>query len=126
VKEAERLLEAPAMPEGAYYLAGYAVECALKAYIARLTKAGDFPDKQFAFECYTHSIEKLVKAAGLKDQRDAAAVANADLEANWSIVKDWTEESRYEWKVGEAKAKALLEAISHAANGVLPWIKSRW
>src|SRR2546425_2666201 len=27
----------------AYYLAGYAIECALKACIAKLTKAEDFP-----------------------------------------------------------------------------------
>src|SRR5206468_11481018 len=81
---------------GAYYLAGYAVECALKACIARLTNQDDFPDKKFASDCYTHSIEQLVKLAGLKVQRDADATANPDLEANWGIVKDWTEEGRYE------------------------------
>src|SRR5439155_18484686 len=31
--------------EGAYYLAGYAVECALKACIAKRTQAHDFPPK---------------------------------------------------------------------------------
>ena len=32
---------------GAYYLAGYAVECGLKACIAKLTKPDEFPDKNF-------------------------------------------------------------------------------
>lgn len=31
--------------EGAYYLLGYAIECALKAYIAKQTKRYDFPEK---------------------------------------------------------------------------------
>ena len=32
-------------PAGAYYLMGYAVECALKACIAKQTKRYDFPPK---------------------------------------------------------------------------------
>lgn len=43
VGEAKALLDLGHWP-GAYYLAGYAVECALKACIAKLTKADDFPD----------------------------------------------------------------------------------
>lgn len=46
--EAAALLGAtPPMPDGAYYLAGYAIECALKACIAKLTAQHDFPDKNF-------------------------------------------------------------------------------
>jgi HEPN domain-containing protein len=125
IAEAQRLMQAPAMPDGAYYLAGYAVECGLKACIARLTNQGDFPDKQFAQECFTHSIEQLLKAAGLKAQRDADTDVNADLETNWIVVKDWTVESRYE-RSTEPEAKALIEAVTHAVNGVLPWIRARW
>ncbi|MBY0526348.1 MAG: hypothetical protein K2R98_23340 [Gemmataceae bacterium] len=72
-----------------------------------------------------HSIEKLVRAAGLTAQRDADAPAGSDLAYNWSIVKDWTESSRYERNT-EPEAKALIDAVTHAANGVLPWIKARW
>jgi len=49
---------------GAYYLAGYAVECALKACIAKLMKAEEFPDRSFAEKCWTHDIERLVSLAG--------------------------------------------------------------
>jgi HEPN domain-containing protein len=124
IAEAQSLLAAGFF-DGAYYLAGYSVECALKASIARLTNQHDFPDREFAQACYTHSIEKLVNAAGLTAQRDADAPPGSDRADNWSIVKDWTESSRYE-RNPETKAKALIEAITHAADGVLPWIKARW
>ena len=50
----------PPMPDAAYYLAGYAVECALKACIAKLTDRHDFPDKNFAAKCFTHKAKELV------------------------------------------------------------------
>jgi HEPN domain-containing protein len=120
-----QVLFAAGMFDGAYYLAGYSVECALKACIARLTNQHDFPDKDFAQECYTHSIEKLVKAAGLKAQRDADAPLGSDLERNWATVKDWAEISRYERNT-EAEARVLIEAIIHQKDGILSWLKVRW
>ena len=67
----ERVLDAEALLNlgrwsGAYYLAGYAIECGLKACIAKLTNQDDFPDKRFANDSFTHDIEKLVDLAGLK------------------------------------------------------------
>ncbi|MGP8244963.1 MAG: hypothetical protein ACLQVN_10650 [Bryobacteraceae bacterium] len=61
-----RLAEAKALsgtgfPDGAYYLAGYAVECALKACIARGTRRHDFPDKGSVDASYTHKLKDLVK-----------------------------------------------------------------
>ena len=110
---------------GAYYLAGYAVECALKASIAKLTNAEDFPDKDFAAKCWVHDIEKLMKVAGLTTQRDVDASANAALSSCWAVVKDWNESSRYAQK-SQANAQTLYDAITHPTNGVLPWIKTRW
>src|SRR5437588_1324176 len=81
----------------AYYLAGYGVECALKACIAKLMKAEEFPDKVFAEKCWTHDLERLVTAAGLKTARDAAAAADPELGQNWNTVKDWDESKRYVW-----------------------------
>ncbi len=112
--------------DGAFYLAGYAVECALKACAAKLTNEHDFPPKPKSIhDYYSHEIEKLLKTAGLTAARDSDAAADPDLEANWSVVKDWTEESRYERK-SEAQARRLIEAVTDAAHGVLPWIKQRW
>ena len=109
-----------------YYLAGCAVECGLKACIAKLTNEHDFPPKpKSIYDYYSHEIEKLIKTAGLTTQRDTDAATDPDLEANWAAVKDWTEESRYERKT-QAQARLLIAAITDAAHGVLPWIKRRW
>jgi HEPN domain-containing protein len=64
LKEAKALLDA-GLPDGAYYLAGYAVECALKACIAKSTLRYDFPDKTTVDKSYTHSLTQLVGVANL-------------------------------------------------------------
>jgi HEPN domain-containing protein len=51
--------------DSAYYLAGYAVECGLKACIAKQFREHDFPDKKTVNESYTHDLTKLVNLAGL-------------------------------------------------------------
>ena len=52
---------------GSYYLAGYAVECALKACIAKLTKRYDFPpDRSAINNIYVHKPETLMKSAQLE------------------------------------------------------------
>ena len=115
----------PPMPDAAYYLAGYAVECALKACIAKLTAQHDFPDKYFAAKCFTHKAKELVTLAGLESFRTAAMAADTILAANWLIVNDWSEESRYErWTVTEATA--LIDAIREPNHGVLQWVKGHW
>jgi hypothetical protein len=110
---------------GAYYLAGYAVECALKACIAKLMKPKEFPDRGFAEKCWTHDLERLVVLAGLQGDLDAATAADPALLANWEIVTDWTEASRYERKT-RAEALALYKAITDPKHGMFPWINSHW
>jgi len=46
--------------DGAYYLAGYAVECGLKACIAKLSNQFDFPPKpKFINDYYSHEYRKV-------------------------------------------------------------------
>lgn len=124
VRDADSLLFAGQWP-GAYYLAGYAVECALKACVARLTNQHDFPDKVFAARCYTHNIETLVEAANLIALRNAEGKVNVPFGKNWTLVKDWNEASRYLiWS--EAQARKLYAAVNDPATGVFPWIAARW
>lgn len=124
VRDAEALLEAGQW-SGAYYLAGYAVECGLKACIAKLTNQDDYPDKDLAQRCYTHNIEVLVEVAGLVLQRKTDVTANAALGANWLIVKDWSEKARYQlWT--EPQARKLFAAVTDINNGVLTWIRVHW
>jgi hypothetical protein len=126
IAEAQALLILPApLADGAYYLAGYAVEFALKACIARGVNQHDWPEKQFVSDCHTHNILVLVRLAGLEAARAADAAANHALGQNWIVVKDWNERSRYQ-RHSQVKAQKLIDAITNVPNGVLPWIKARW
>ena len=111
--------------DGAYYLAGYVVECALKACIAKQTKRYDFPNKKIAIDSYTHDLNQLVRVAGLQAALAEEIRRHANFEVNWAIVKDWGEESRYE-RHDAAAAKGLYLAIADTKHGVLKWLKRHW
>lgn len=128
----DRILDAKALLDagrwsGAYYLAGYAVECRLKACIlAFVEKSGAiFKNKKFLEGCWTHELEKLLKTADLEAELGGAMQATPTLAAYWGVVKDWSELSRYEQK-SELEARQLYEAVTHDPDGVLQWITSRW
>jgi HEPN domain-containing protein len=124
IEEAKALLDLGHW-SGAYYLAGYAVECGLKACIANLLKSEVFPEKSFTDKCYVHDLDKLVVLAGLKSTRDADTAADPALLDYWATVADWTEQSRYDEK-DEKEARDLYTAITDATSGVLPWVKRYW
>lgn len=112
--------------DGAYYLAGYAVECALKACIAKLTRRHDFPpDKSVIDKCYTHEIMKLITAAELTQSYQHDIKTDLALSRNWGIVKDWNEASRYQ-RVSQLQAEQLYDAIADRQHGVLRWLKRHW
>ncbi len=113
--------------DGAYYLAGFVIECALKACIARKTRRHDYPpDPRYVRdECYTHSLARLLKAAGLETTLVAESRSNLALGSNWSTIKDWAVGSRYEASRRE-KAEAMYKAITTRKSGVLRWIQQRW
>lgn len=112
-------------PAGAYYLIGHAVEAALKACIAKLTKRHDFPDKGFAHQVFTHDLEALMKHARLQPALDAHGVGSP-IELNWRIIKDWEVDSRYDVSITEPQARDLYSACVRHKTGVLPWIRRRW
>lgn len=93
ITEAKALLAAQ-LWDGAYYLAGYAVECALKACIARLTRAEEFPPRE-SKDYYTHDFNVLLKTAGLKAARDVEALANPRFDTFWKTAVKWNEQTRY-------------------------------
>ncbi|NLS92967.1 MAG: hypothetical protein GXX96_12500 [Planctomycetaceae bacterium] len=112
---------------GAYYLAGYSLECALKSCVlAYIDRTGIiFEDKKYAQNCWTHDIEDLIRQAGLKIERDKAAGTNLTLGQNWLIAKDWSETSRYRMST-QLQAEKLLHALTDNTDGVLSWVKSFW
>lgn len=124
VREAKLLLDNK-FYEGAFYLAGYAVECALKACIAKQTKRFEFPpidSKKF----YTHKLGVLVDLAGLQSALEAEMTSVRAFRDNWAVVKDWKEDARYEAKISKTQAEDLYVAITADPNGVLSWLKKYW
>jgi HEPN domain-containing protein len=122
VREAVVLLNAKEW-DGAYYLAGYAAECALKACIIKRLNASDaWPAKRFTEDCYKHELPLLLRLADLETEMTAAG----PVLVRWVQVKDWSEQSRYELGKTEIVAKEFIEAVVDTAEGVLPWLKARW
>ena len=111
--------------DGAYYLCGYAVECALKACIAKNVKRHDFPDRKVVNDSYTHDLVKLIRTAGLDSELDNEMKTNPGFIANWRVVKDWSENSRY-LRNSKVEAHNLYKAITTRKNGVLLWIERHW
>jgi len=110
----------------AYYLAGYAIECALKACIAKLTKAEDFPIKNSTNTVYIHDLKKLAGAAGVEVAIAQLAKNDQAFETNWALVTLWSEESRYDRYVDQQLAKFMVGAVSDPRYGVLQCIKQYW
>ena len=125
LREARCLLRA-GHHDGAYYLAGYCVECALKACIARKTKQYDFPDKAAVNASWTHKLDDLVRAAGLDPQLRADERSDPVLAGNWSIVLEWAESKRYELGRSKQEAFGFYEAVTADKSGVLMWIRQYW
>jgi HEPN domain-containing protein len=109
-----------------YYLAGYAVECGLKACIARQIRQYEFPrSARFSRDVFTHDLKELVKHAGLGDLLVERVTDSEQFGRNWETVAKWSEESRYK-STSREDAEALLGAITEEADGVLAWIRQRW
>jgi hypothetical protein len=138
----ERILDAEALIAGgrwafAYYVAGYAIECALKSCVlSRMIHTGwVFQDKIKGDECRTHDFGKLIDLAGLRGELNAQLAASAAaaggapgslFAGHWGTVLQWKETSRYEVGTTEAQARELYEAITHTTDGVLKWIQNYW
>ena len=125
-----RLLEAKALlnagyPDGAYYLAGYSVECGLKACIAKRTRRYDFPDKRSVEATHTHNLKDLARVANLEVARLEHARKDAVFRENWDLVQQWSEHSRYSRHEANVAA-ALVDAVANGRHGVLAWIKQNW
>jgi HEPN domain-containing protein len=111
----------------AYYLAGYAVECGLKACImAHVERTGIiFEDKKYGEKCWTHDLDVLATLAGIEAALKTDSEGNVALTDNWTRAKRWRETSRYEQKTQE-EAQFLYDAITNDPNGILTWIRRRW
>ena len=124
LKEAKALLDS-GMWDGAYYLAGYSIECALKACIAKGTQRCEFPDKKRVDSSHSHNLLELLRIAGLEHALVQAETDDPQFRNKWDTVRLWSEQSLY--KRNSAKsAKELLAAIDEKGNGVFKCIQLHW
>jgi HEPN domain-containing protein len=97
--------------EGALYLCGYAVELGLKARICKTLKWAGFPSTSKEFEGYhsfkTHNLDVLLHLTGIEDR------IKTQLLAEWSAVKEWDPESRYNpiGNASPAEANLMVSAV---------------
>jgi hypothetical protein len=66
-----------------------------------------------------------LRTAGLQASLDAEISADPQFAANWNVVKDWSEQSRYS-QTDQKEAEALIRATSDKGHGVLRWLKQHW
>jgi HEPN domain-containing protein len=120
-----RILLASSEPSGAYYLAGYAAECALKAVVLKQIRKYHMPDRKVVDQAHTHDFDVLVGLAGLKANREAYENQNKIFARNWALTRIWSESSRYEvWTTQDATD--LITAVGQRRDGVLAWIRRSW
>lgn len=105
--------------ESAYYIAGYAVECAIKACIARQFRRNTIPDRQLVNDTFSHDFERLLRTAGLFDQLRGEARINPGLGSSWNVIKDWKPEVRYSTDKTRLDAHDLIDAIENPNDGIL-------
>ena len=110
--------------EGAYYLCGYAAECALKACVAKRTERHEFPDRERIRASYTHNLTDLLTAADLKKEH-IEAMKDGRFAMNWVLVAQWSAESRYE-RPSQSDAEGILKALEERKHGVLRWVRRHW
>lgn len=106
----------------AYYLAGYAVECALKAKIAWRFRHAEFPDPRFVRDVHTHALRDLVRHADLSVHLEEKRRSDLEFATNWTIVSGWSVDARYEM-IDPITAHDMVRAVGIEPSGVMPWLK---
>jgi HEPN domain-containing protein len=112
--------------DGAYYLAGYVVECALKACIARQFKAATIPERGSVDKLYVHDLRLLARYANLEAAIGSEAHTDRQFGTYWLTVQEWHEQSRYQLGRRAIEAQNLVEAVANAQHGVLRWLTQHW
>ena len=133
----ERILEAEVLSlnskyAGVFYLAGYAIEFALKAVIcARLDvemfeQPGDSNQKEISPKIssafLTHNLKDLLILSGLRREFKMKKLSDPGFAAAWSEVSQWSEQRRYDSGCTE---QAANEFLTHSKI-LLSWIRNHW
>lgn len=100
--------------DGAVYLCGYAIELGLKAKICQTLNWNKYPTGKGYSTFKTHDVEVLLHLSGIEEK------IKSELVADWSIVSEWSPESRYKaiGSVKEQDAKEMIESTEELLNQI--------
>lgn len=127
-----KVLLANSLLDGAVYLAGYAVELALKARICKILDT-DYPPRNYN-SFFTHKYNELMLLAGLSKEFDQRRSQDQDFGTNWSLLigtgtqEGWSESWRYRriGSISASEAQDFIHALEDSQSGILTWLKSVW
>jgi HEPN domain len=111
--------------DGAFYIAGYALELNFKAKICECLKIDDFYRNHAARSDLSrvflvHNLGRLLILSGLYTAYETEKVTNPRLLAEWCCVLKWSETSRYDQRGTHLRQDA--EDFITAVNYIIQWI----
>lgn len=126
INEAAKLQESN-FPDGAFYLAGYAVELYLKAKICETIDVPNFydihvPKSDLSKTFLIHNLDRLVLLSGLYTKFETEKEINSDLAQHWAKVSAWSEKSRYNTPYSKSDIQAL--EFIESSKIIIEWIKT--
>ena len=136
--EDAKILLANSRYEGAFYLAGYAIELTLKAKICTHLDIDDlFSDNptthskgslgRFRESVKTHDFFVLLNLCGLNRKLEVEQEDNIYFKENWSLLfqKSWNEGVRYKQDHIEASdVTTIINFLTEPTKGLLQWIEN--
>ncbi len=112
--------------DGAFYLAGYAVELCLKAKICETLGVTDFysfhvPRSDLSKTFLIHNLGRLILLSGLYAKFEAEKANGPIFKGHWDRVNSWSEKSRYDDKGTHdaTETNLFLESVKI----LITWIK---
>lgn len=125
LEEAE-LLYSNKFFQGAYYLAGYAVELGLKAVACQKLGVEIFEKRKvpghIAKSFMIHDLPDLIILSGLSRELYFLTQNDPVFAKNWSKVVDWSEQCRYNSGCRPYLAKQFINSVKK----VMVWISQHW
>ena len=114
LEDAKALMEAERY-DGAMYIAGYAIELALKARICKTLNWIEFPESPDYKSFKIHKLDVLLHLSGIE------TVIKTDHLADWSLASQWNPENRYKTitPVSKTDAELTVNAIENLWDIIL-------
>jgi|ERR1700677_2135632 hypothetical protein len=116
-KAARLLAEDSEVAALAYSHVGFAVECALKAYIMWRERLNNWPDRDARPDLYIHDLRKLVDLAGIELR------TTDPIGPSWATVFQWNRGQGYDPKPMPRKVAGSMVEAAFGDDGVVTWIR---